>query len=439
MYLCTIYNRNKNVNLMNDDQRIAKNSVIRDKGIATRERHKSMRCRVITAKIVENKISKEQKESLYGQFREAKWVYNDILSRSKNGTDIFTLTYKDFDTVTHLDKDGNPVTDELIYLSKRQLQSVIAGVKENISNLAKAKKKGKAVGSLRFISEYRAIDLAQYEKSYRVISTTKVKVDKIRKPLYVRGLKQLDNLAGYEFANAKLIMRPDGIFIGITVYEEKEEKTGQKPLLGIDMGCETSLTLSNGEKINLSVRETERLKRLQRRLERSKKGSSNRWRLRRRLRKEHLHMQNMRDDMARKVLHMLSSYMIVMQDEQLQAWQASGHGKKISHGVLGRVKDALMERPDTYVISKWVPTTKMCRECGEKVELSQQDRVFRCPHCGAEGDRDVHAAENMLWFFGRKETLCVGRTEYNREDFENQIRVIFPRTIRETAKSLVER
>ena len=203
------------------------------------------------------------------------------------------------------------------------------------------------------------------------------------------------------------------------------------------MGCETSLTLSNGEKINLSVRETERLKRLQRRLERSKKGSCNRWRLRRRLRKEHLHMQNMRDDMARKVLHMLSSYRVVMQDEQLQAWQALGHGKKISHGVLGRVKDALMERPDTYVISKWVPTTKMCRECGEKVELSQHDRVFRCPHCGAEGDRDVHAAENMLWFFGRKETLCVGRTEYNREDFENQIRVIFPRTIRETAKSLV--
>ena len=90
-------------------------------------------------------------------------------------------------------------------------------------------------------------------------------------------------------ANAKLINKPDGIYVAITIYIDNTEKHSdiqEKALLGIDMGCETSLTLSNGEKLKLEVKETERLKRLQRSLARCKKGSNNRWRIRRKIRAE---------------------------------------------------------------------------------------------------------------------------------------------------------
>jgi putative transposase len=424
---------------MNDEQRLSKNLAIKEKGVETRNRHKAMQCRVFTCKVVYNKLTDEQKEQLYGQFREAKWVYNSILSQSNDGKEIFSLTYKDFDTVTHKDKDKNDVVSPVQYLSKRELQSVISGVKTNITNLAKAKNKGLGVGSLKFISEYNSIDLPQYEKSYKIVGRNRIKVDKVKKTLYVRGLKQLYNLCVYyEMANAKLIKRPDGFYVALTVYVENSKHSDiEKPLLGIDMGCETSLTLSDGSKINAEVKETERLKRLQRSLARCKKGSNNRRKVLRKLNAEYQHMSNKRNELSRQILHYLNRYRVVIQDEQLANWQENGHGKKISHGVLGRVKNGLEDRHDTYVLSKWLPTTKLCTECGAKADLTVNDRVFVCPVCGHTEDRDTHAAKNMVWFFTNRKTLCVERTEYNREAFLNGIRVIFTGTNHETTKSLV--
>lgn len=426
---------------MDDNQRHIKNLAIKEKGVETRNRHKAMLCRVIMLKVVFNKLNKTQKEELFGQFREAKWIYNNMLSRSQNGEDIFKMTDKDYVTVDHLDKDRNVLTDEIKYLSRREVQSVISGIKTNISNLAKAKAKGQDVGALRFITEYTSIDLAQYEKSYRIVGKNKVKVDKVKKPLRVRGLEQLYKLdERYEMANAKLIKRPDGFYIGLTVYIDKikADVRTDKPLIGLDMGCETSLTFSNGVKINAQVKETERLKRLQCSLDRCKKGSHNRWKIRRMLRKEYQHISNKRDDMAKKLVHQFSTYRVVMQDEQLSSWQSEGHGAKVEHGVLGRVKSLLMKKPDTFVINKWVPTTKLCTECGCKVELTERDRTFICPVCGHREDRDVHAAKNMLWFHSKKETLCVERIEYNHDKFVDGLAVIFNTVSHETTQSSVE-
>ena len=427
--------------MMNDNQRLNKNLDIKEKGAETRNRHKAMQCRVITVKVVYNSLNRTQLEQLYGQFREAKWVYNSMIGQSNDGKDILSLTYKEFGVATHKDKDGNDVIDELKYLSKRELQSVISGVKTNITNLTKAKRKGNDVGRLRFISEYNSIDLAQYEKSYKIVGRNKIKVDKIRKPLYVRGLKQLYGLEEkYELANAKLIKKPDGFYVAITTYCERkcEDEKKEKPLLGIDMGCETTLTLSDGRKFDVQVKETERLKRLQRSLDRCEKGSHNRMKARRKLRCEYGHLMNKRTDISNKLLHMLSGYRVVMQDEQLANWQKTGHGKVVSHGVLGSVKNGLMSRDDTYVLSKWIPTTKMCTECGTRVDMTVRDRVFVCPVCGHTEDRDVHAAKNMLWFFGKRKTFRVERTEYNREAFLLGIRDVFGGTNHETTQSSVE-
>ena len=425
---------------MEEAKRLEKNLTIKERGIESRNRHKSMRCVVITTKVVKNKLNKTQKEQIYGQFREAKWIYNSMLNQSNSGVDIFKLTYKDFESVCHLDKDKNQIIDNIQYLSKREVQSVISGIKTNIKSLSSTKKRGNKVGSLKFISEYKSIDLAQYVKSYRIVGKNKIKIDKVNGYIRVRGLSQLWGISDkYELANAKLINKPDGIYIAITVYIEssvKHEQTQDKALLGIDMGCETSLTLSNGEKINLEVKETERLKRLQRSLARCKKGSHNRMHVRRKLRAEYQHLSNKRDDMASKLLNYLKQYIVVMQDEQLASWQENGHGKKIAHGVLGRIKNELEKRSDTFIINKYVPTTKLCRNCGNTIEISQYNREFKCPHCNTVEDRDVHAAKNMLWLFANKKVLCVERTEYNREDFYQKIRDIFAETNHETTKSL---
>lgn len=78
------------------------------------------------------------------------------------------------------------------------------------------------------------------------------------------------------------------------------------------------------------VGESEHLKRLQQRLARQKKGSNNRERTKRLIRKQYQKLTNVKDDLANKILAELKFYdNVVIQDEQIAKWQKTGHGKKI--------------------------------------------------------------------------------------------------------------
>lgn len=305
-------------------------------------------------------------------------------------------------------------------------QEVLTNIFTSIRSLSKSKNKGNKVGSLKFISEYTSINLKQANVSYKIVSKNKIKIQGIKKPLKVNGLRQLDRFgSNYELANAKLLLKPSGYYIAITVYTDKTVDNADKPKIGIDFGCQTSFTLSDGRKINAIVEESERLKRIQKRISRCKKGSNNRWRLRKQLRKAYEHDVNVKKDMAYKLCQMLSAYQVVMQDEQIRLWKKC-HGKKVHHSILGRVKYLLMEKPDTIVLDRFVPTTKLCRDCGYiHKDIKEMDRTFVCPSCGVVYDRDVHAAENMLWI--SENIIGVGRTEFKRVDFEQQLILLFKR------------
>ena len=51
------------------------------------------------------------------------------------------------------------------------------------------------------------------------------------------------------------------------------------------------------------------------------------------------------------------------------------------------------------MLDKWFPTTKYCVKCGSKIELELKDRIFECPKCKTKEDRDIHAANNMIYFY----------------------------------------
>ena len=55
-----------------------------------------------------------------------------------------------------------------------------------------------------------------------------------------------------------------------------------------------------------------------------------------------------------------------------------------------------MVLPQTVVIDRFIPTTKLCPKCHSvKNDLTLADRVYECS-CGYHEDRDVHAAKNMI-------------------------------------------
>lgn len=409
---------------ISEKDRLAKNSQIRETKKATLERHSSMLCKTFDVKIQENKLSEIQKEALTRVFLEQKWFKNYILNWSNEGYTIGEKRYLgkfDIRTKTITKKNAKMEDEEITlkYLSSQEKLSLINTMSANIKTLATLKKKGNKVGRLKFSKEETAIGLIQYGISYKIVSSKRVKIQGLPKAYPVNGLKQFVNIPGLEFANARLLRRATGYYIQIVCYAPKEQKVKEKinEKLGIDFGCTTSFTLSNGEKIDAKIPESGRLKKCQRSMAKKVKGSKNWLREVHKVQKEYQKLTNRKNDAANKFVSKVSKYeTIVIQDEQLSKWHKSGYGKTVQHSILGRVKSKLMTAPNVVVLGKTVPTTKLCTKCGQyHDELKVWDRAFKCD-CGVEMDRDVHAAKNMVWFF--ENNVGVERTNLKRMEIK---------------------
>lgn len=381
---------------MTDEQRQAKNAAIKAAMKATHEKRKSQTCRVYLLKIQRNALSARQKEDLKMLFVEAKWLYNDILNYgSVEGNSIFD--YEDDGTVEVKLPNGEMDARNLEHIGSQMRQSVYADLKTSIKVLSALKKKGRKVGRLKFKSEIKAVSLKQYGNTYKFHNNHKVKIQNIHGLVRVNGLDQIkDNV---EFANAKLLNRADGYYLAVTTYTERKPNTNRPHSdVGIDMGCKTSFTLSTGEKVDVKVKEPERLKRLQRKQSRQKKGSNKRKHTTHSIRKIHQKLVNRKNDKANKIVAGLNSRfgLIYIQDENLSGWQESGHGKAVRHSCLGRVKSKLKSQSNVFVVSRWNPTTQQCLCCGNKQPMAQDVRQYVCKSCGLSMDRDVHSANRMV-------------------------------------------
>ena len=375
----------------------------------TKQRRKTQICRTFETKIDMSKLSIKQKMCIRMCFIEAKWLYNDILNYSIENN-IFD--YKIDKTVKHYNKDRELVEDEFKYLGSQMKQGVYENVKSSIKGLSALKKKGHDVGKLKYKQRYTSINLQQYNATYRIVDKNKIKIQKIPGNIRVNGLEQILSIEGIEIANAKLIQKASGYYLAITTFVDKptEEDKQEKPLIGIDFGCTTTLTLSNGEKVNCSIEESKRLKNLQRKLSKKKKGSNSYYRLRQQLRREYERISNRKNDTSNKITsYLTNNYKVVTQDEQLSNWhKGKWTSATVQHSILGRVKYKLMLCPDTVVLSKWFPTTKLCSCCGRRLELGLGDRQFVC-ECGVNEDRDIHAANNMIYIYNK--IIGTGHTE----------------------------
>ena len=381
---------------MTEAERLEKNNRIREKGKETREKRKSQVCRVYRVKIDISHLNEAQKERLKMLFVEAKWLYNDVLTFMKDH-DISEYDTK-IVTVHGLDKDKNPVTHDLQYISSQMKQSVIQSIKCSLKALSSLKKNNHQVGGLRYKSEYASINLKQHKITYRFYDEKHIGIQGFDKPLKIRGAKQFWNIPSLELANAKLLNLPDGYYLAITTYQNKGgEKKKYKPEIGIDMGIKTTITTSDGRKFKVLIEESERLKKCQRQIARREKGSSNRYRARKLMRKSYQKLGNKKRDAANKITHELLEHEVVyMQDENLKGWHKGLFGKTVQHSVLGLVKRKLMNSEGVIVLPKSMPTTKYCPKCGNlKKDIKLSDRVYECP-CGYKEDRDIHAARNMI-------------------------------------------
>jgi putative transposase len=149
-----------------------------------------------------------------------------------------------------------------------------------------------------------------------------------------------------------------------------------------------------------------RLAKEQRKLSRKEKRSNNRRKQNRRVARVHLKVTNQRDDFLHKLSRdIVEKYsVIVVEDPQLSNLMHNHSlAKSFNDAGLGTFTDILeykvSETGAQLVKVKAAFTTQTCSRCGHVREgdekLTLNDRIYRCPSCGLEMDRDLNASINI--------------------------------------------
>ena len=183
-------------------------------------------------------------------------------------------------------------------------------------------------------------------------------------------------------------------------------------VLGLDLGIKDLAVTSEGIKINpddvlpyFTARDQQlesRVRRLQKRLAKGKKGSKRRGRVRLALAKAYGAQRRLRHYLRHLLTsELLKKWYLVIEDlnvsGMLRNRKLSRHIQRLGWGEIRRCweyKAALFGRR-VIKADRWFPSSKLCSACGVKNEdLTLSDRLWTC-ECGAKHDRDPNSAVSL--------------------------------------------
>ncbi|ACM61498.1 transposase [Caldicellulosiruptor bescii] len=400
----------------------------------TKERRKNQIPVVYQLKINLSSVSKETKNKLSKLFLEAKWLYNYIVADIENRLNSNADKLKEVEIKVGENFERRKIEN----LSSQMKQALRERIKQNLYSLHVQKENGYRTGKLQFKHCVNSIPLKQYGNTFKFVNQqkTRVKIQGIKKPLRVLGGHQIPGDS--EIAKAELVRRPSGIYLFVTCYIDRDKYTGawkhRKNRKGVvkprvwqtfatDSGIDfkpTGFMLSNGLKLEWQIKETRRLKKLQKQFSRQKKGSKRWYKTKEKIAKEYEKLTNIKYDVINKTCSFLYRYRkICFQDDNIKGWKNGHFSKSVHHSAVGTIKRRLSDslRVSTAVVKSNVPTTKTCSRCGSQQEISLSDRIFRCSVCSLEIDRDLNAAINMLKEVG------LGRSELTPVEWETAAKI----------------
>ncbi|MDN5605151.1 MAG: transposase, partial [Kocuria sp.] len=215
--------------------------------------------------------------------------------------------------------------------------------------------------------------------------------------------------------------------------------------ISVDLGVHVMAATSDGQSMDNPApgkKAVVRLKKLQRRLARSWKGSARRKRLVAQISRAHHTVALQRETAAHEMTkRLVTGYSLVaIEDLNVAGMTASAAGTIETPGKNVRAKSGLnravldvapgmIRRQLEYkaswhgarveVIDRYAPSSKTCSNCGAvKTKLSLSERVYRCRQCGVVIDRDINNAIKILAFArgdetgtGRHHQLACGKRE----------------------------
>ena len=273
----------------------------------------------------------------------------------------------------------------------------------------KARKAGKAarfVGFPKFRSVKRTGYRYQADNGAGTVKTDSKRV-KLPRVGWVR-MRETPRFGG-EVRGAFISERGGRWFVTLTYAcpDNPPERGGET--VGVDMGLKTLATLSDGTRIESPkalAGEQAKLRRLNKKLARQKRGSNRRARTVRRLSRCHARIADIRQDHAHKTTSAIAKRAGL---GAVKAETLNIHGmmrnRRLSRAFADagiadwlRMLDYKLERRGARMvkIDRWYPSSKLCNRCGAKNDtLTLAQRDWHCGGCGAVNDRDLNAAKNI--------------------------------------------
>jgi putative transposase len=354
----------------------------------TIEKRKLQTCKVFEVKIDKSKLSQKSLRHLNKLFLEAKWFYNYCLSQkdvNNSNTKIKVVPVK---------VKNKFENRKLNILRSGMKQAIKTRLFNSLSSLKSLKKNKRKIGKLKFKNRINSIPLKQLNNTYYLdFDKQTIRIQGMKQKLKVVGLKQIPK--NYEIANAVLIRKVNDYYIHITTFQNKVNEIIPENSIGIDFGCQTQLTLSNGIKIEFQIPVSSKLKHLDRKImKHNRKRSNNKYKDQLKREKEYQKLNNKKKDIKNKIVNILTKNYkyICFQDENIHAWQAGRHGKKIQNSGIGGIISDLKNKSVTPIeVSRFFPSTQLCPTCEKKNKLSIKERVYKCS-CNYTNDRDIKSA-----------------------------------------------
>jgi len=353
--------------------------------------------------------NKEQRKILEQTLQTCRILYNNLLAERRDTYKKTGCSPSCYEQTMSLveKKTDNPymreVHSQVLQDVTRRLQRTF----ENFFDRTKKKKEGKWKGKIGYPrfkgrNRYDSFTYPQYGNGCK-ITGRKLSLSKI-------GSIRIVQHRPIEGTIKTCIIRRDidrwyACFLvktPATVVEMKHPKSR----VGVDLGLESLITLSNGEKIEPTkyLRKLQKkLRREQRRLSRKKKGSNNREKQRIKLAKVHRKVRLQRTDFNHKLSHMLVNRFDLIAFERL-----SIKNMLQNHHFAKSIADASWYQLQTFTSYKAAEagksvkfvdpyrTTTDCSRCGFHVPKTLSERIHKCPNCGFTLDRDWNSAINIL-------------------------------------------
>lgn len=208
-------------------------------------------------------------------------------------------------------------------------------------------------------------------------------------------------------------------FCCVVEIEEKEQKTSK---VGLDRGVKKTIQCSDGESLERlmpSKKDAIKLKKLQRKLAKKKKGSSNSKKLIRLIQKIYIKFANTRKDAIHKFTTKLakSHGLVVLEKLLIKNMTKSAKGTRASPGKNVKAKSGLnrvvLEQcwgiieailaykmiwnggALAYVDAKY--TSQQCSKCKHVAKENRKTQaIFKCVKCGHAENADLNASKNIL-------------------------------------------